>query len=92
METIGVDAVDPWLQGPCCVLVSCIQNAAATVDRDDLAGDPAGIGRQQKSRERHWALLEDAPKVTYREDFLALIKQFEALAPWIREAAEPYKS
>jgi 8-oxo-dGTP pyrophosphatase MutT (NUDIX family) len=43
-------------------------------------------------RERHWALLEDAPKVTYREDFLTLIKQFEALAPWIREAAEQYKS
>lgn len=47
---------------------------------------------EHKSRERHWALLEDAPKVTYREDFLGLIRQFEALAPWIREAAEPYKS
>jgi 8-oxo-dGTP pyrophosphatase MutT (NUDIX family) len=46
----------------------------------------------RKSRERHWALIEDAPKVTYREDFLTLIKQFQALVPWIREAAEYHRS
>ena len=46
----------------------------------------------QKRRERHWALIEDATKVTYREDVLALIRQFQALAPWIREVAERYKS
>lgn len=46
----------------------------------------------QVSRQRHWALLEDAPKVAYREDLLVLIRQFEALVPWIREVAEPYKS
>lgn len=45
----------------------------------------------QKSRQRHWALLEDAGKVAYREDFHALIRQFEVLVPWISEAAEPYK-
>jgi 8-oxo-dGTP pyrophosphatase MutT (NUDIX family) len=44
------------------------------------------------SRERHWALLEDATKVLYREDFLALIRQFKALKPWISQAAEQHKS
>lgn len=43
-------------------------------------------------RQRHWALLRDAAKVVHREDLLGLIKQFEALAPWIRTVAEPYKS
>lgn len=46
----------------------------------------------RQSRERHWALLEDAAKVTYREDFLSVIRQFEELVPWLRKAAEPYKS
>ena len=46
----------------------------------------------QDRRERHWALIEDAPKVTYREDFLGLIRQFELLAPWIREFAKQHKS
>lgn len=42
-------------------------------------------------RQRHWALLEDAAKVAYRDDFLSLIKQFEALGPWIKEAAAQHK-
>ncbi len=46
----------------------------------------------KKSRQRHWALVEDATKVTYREDFLALIRQFEALRPWITKAAEQHIS
>ncbi len=46
----------------------------------------------KERRERHWALLEDATKVLYREDFLALIRQFEALRPWISQAAEQHKS
>jgi len=37
-------------------------------------------------RQRHWALLKDAAKVVHREDFLNLIKQFEVLSPWIKEA------
>lgn len=43
------------------------------------------------SRQRHWALLEDAPRVAYREDFHPLLHQFELLMPWVREAAAPYK-
>ena len=46
----------------------------------------------KERRERHWALLEDATKVLYREDFLALIQQFEALSPWISQAAKQHKS
>ena len=46
----------------------------------------------KESRERHWALLEDATKVLYREDFLALIRQFKELRPWISQAAEQHKS
>ena len=43
-------------------------------------------------RQRHWTLIQDAAKVAYRDDFLGLIKQFQALEPWIREAAAPHKS
>ncbi len=43
-------------------------------------------------RQRHWALVEDAAKVVYRADFLVLIRQFDALRPWIKKAAEPHKS
>ena len=43
-------------------------------------------------RERHWALLSDAEKVVHREDFLALVKQFESLAPWIRKSAKEHRS
>ncbi|GBF26135.1 hypothetical protein MnTg02_01172 [bacterium MnTg02] len=43
-------------------------------------------------RQRHWALIEDAPKVAYREDFLGVIRQFESLKSWIKEAADQHKS
>lgn len=43
-------------------------------------------------RERHWALLSDAEKVVHREDFLALVKQFENLAPWIKKSAKQHRS
>ena len=46
---------------------------------------------EMEKRERHWALLKDASKVTYREDYLGLINQFEALAPWVKKAAEAHK-
>lgn len=42
-------------------------------------------------RERHWALIEDAHKVAYREDYLVLVRQFQALRQWITETAKPYK-
>jgi 8-oxo-dGTP pyrophosphatase MutT (NUDIX family) len=47
---------------------------------------------EQTRRERHWALLEDATKVLYRDDFLVLIKQFETLRTWVSQAAEQHKS
>ncbi len=47
---------------------------------------------EKSKRERHWALIEDAPRVAYREDLVPLIKQFEELKPWIREAAESCRS
>ncbi|MBO6560830.1 MAG: NUDIX domain-containing protein [Nisaea sp.] len=42
-------------------------------------------------RQRHWALLEDAPRVAYREDYLPVLRQFEALSNWIRETARQHK-
>lgn len=47
---------------------------------------------EKDRRQRHWALLEDAERVAYREDLLPLIKQFSELRDWITEAAERYKS
>lgn len=47
---------------------------------------------EKKKRQRHWALIEDAPKVAFREDFLGLIRQFDQLRIWIKETAEQYKS
>ncbi|MCH9765705.1 MAG: NUDIX domain-containing protein [Alphaproteobacteria bacterium] len=47
---------------------------------------------EKERRQRHWALLEDAPKVAYKEDYLGLIEQFRALRPWIKEAVENSKS
>jgi hypothetical protein len=47
---------------------------------------------EKDRRQRHWALIEDAPRVAYREDLLPLIKQFDDLRPWITEAASRYRS
>ncbi|MEO3428335.1 NUDIX domain-containing protein [Pelagibius sp. CAU 1746] len=43
---------------------------------------------EKDRRQRHWALIEDAPRVAYREDLLPLIKQFDDLRTWITEAAD----
>jgi hypothetical protein len=43
---------------------------------------------EAEKRQRHWALLEDAVRVTDREDFHILIKQFEAITPWILETSK----
>lgn len=42
-------------------------------------------------RQRHWALIEDAPKVAYKEDYLHIIEQFQALRPWVTEVAQSKK-
>jgi len=47
---------------------------------------------EKPSRQRHWALIEDASKVVFQEDFLSVIKQFEALSPFILKAAAGHKS
>src|SRR3546814_566664 len=47
---------------------------------------------EKDRRQRHWALLEDVPRVAYREDLLPLIKQFDELKAWVIEAAKRYKS
>jgi len=57
-----------------------------------LVNEQADDWPEKAKRERHWALLSEGSKVTYREDFLGLIKQFEELAPWITEAAKDYRS
>lgn len=46
----------------------------------------------QAKRQRHWALVEDAPKVSYRADYLNIVQQFQALKPWIIAAARPHKA
>ena len=38
---------------------------------------------EKSKRQRHWALLRDAPKVAYKEDLLRVTQQFNTLAPWI---------
>ena len=47
---------------------------------------------EKERRQRHWALIEDAPKVAYKEDYLSVVEQFQALRPWIKEAAQNRKS
>ncbi|MBU2533457.1 MAG: NUDIX domain-containing protein [Alphaproteobacteria bacterium] len=47
---------------------------------------------EQLRRERHWALIEDAHKVAYREDYLMLIQHFQALREWITKAAKARKA
>jgi len=47
---------------------------------------------EQSKRERHWALLEDAERVTDREDFQQVVKQFAAIKPLIIETAKRKKA
>jgi ADP-ribose pyrophosphatase YjhB (NUDIX family) len=47
---------------------------------------------EQAKRERHWALLEDAERVTDREDFQQVVKQFAAIKPLIIETAKRKKA
>jgi len=43
---------------------------------------------EDNKRERHWALLKDAKRVVDRADFANLIQLFEAISPWVLEAAK----
>ena len=57
-----------------------------------LVGEQFDDWPEQSKRQRHWALIEDAPKVAYRVDYLNLVHQFQALKPWIIEVASPHKA
>lgn len=46
---------------------------------------------EKERRQRHWALLQDAPKVAYKEDYLLVINLFDQLRPWIKELAQHKK-
>lgn len=56
-----------------------------------LVHEQTSIWPEREKRERHWALLDDAKKIVYREDFLNLIERFGELQPWIKEAAATCK-
>jgi ADP-ribose pyrophosphatase YjhB (NUDIX family) len=43
---------------------------------------------EASSRQRHWSLLEDAFRVTDREDYLSVIRQFAAITPWVLETSK----
>lgn len=47
---------------------------------------------EKERRQRHWALIQDSERVVHREDYLALVRQFEALRKWITKAAMQHKS
>ena len=47
---------------------------------------------EQNKRQRPWASIEDAAKVIYRDDYLSLFWQFEALKLWNVEAEKPHKA
>ena len=46
---------------------------------------------EMDKRQRHWALIKDAPRVAYREDVLLVIRQFEDFLPWIRKVSDLHK-
>ena len=54
--------------------------------------DQADDWPEARKRERHWALVSDAPNIVYKEDMLYPIKQFTELLPWIKQAAQDCKS
>lgn len=43
---------------------------------------------EASKRQRHWSLLEDAQRVTDREDYLNVIRQFGAIKPWVLETSK----
>ena len=57
-----------------------------------LVTEQVDVWPEDHKRERHWSLLEKAYKVTERDDYLQLIRQFDAIAPWILEIAKRKKA
>ena len=56
-----------------------------------LVTEQADDWPEKEKRQRHWALIEDTPRVAYREDYLEIINQFSVLKDWIKEAAKSHK-
>src|SRR3546814_14109348 len=78
-----------------CALVTGVQTCALPISvtyYPFLVTEQFDEWPEKDRRQRHWALIEDAPRVAYREDLLPLIKQFEDLRPWIIEAVGQYRS
>lgn len=46
---------------------------------------------EHEKRKRHWALIEDAAKITLREDFRSLTEIIADMKPFLKTAAESYK-
>ena len=46
---------------------------------------------EDKNRQRHWALLENAMRLTDREDMRQVICQFENIKRWVIERAKRKK-
>ena len=57
-----------------------------------LVTEQVDVWPEDHKRERHWSLLEKAYKVTERDDYLQLVRQFDAIAPWILEIAKRKKA
>jgi 8-oxo-dGTP pyrophosphatase MutT (NUDIX family) len=45
---------------------------------------------EMNERQRHWALIDQAARVAYREDLLPLVELFDDLLPWVKEASIKY--
>ena len=56
-----------------------------------LVTEQADEWPEKSKRLRHWSLIEDAPRVAYREDFHSLLKRLDELRPWITETASAHK-
>ena len=46
---------------------------------------------EMQKRQRHWALIQDAPRMAYEEDIHPVLRQFEALTPWIKDISIRHK-
>ena len=80
---------------PCTVVIG--KQSKTNVKHVPVTYYPFLVQKQEDSwpemdrRLRHWALLEHASRVAYRDDYLILIQQFQALQDWIRDTAERHK-
>lgn len=73
------------------------KSIGASIDHSAVTYYPLLVTEQADSwpedtkRQRHWALLEDAGRVTDRQDLRQLIQHFESIKQWITEDAKRKK-